>query len=479
MSARVFFPIPFVLLLACDRPTTSTTSTTVASASAMPAHSAAAVSPAAPAASLAKPAPTAERRSFHSYQGKVEKSDFRIVFERTGDKLEGIAARGTADDVPVRGEMKDASHFTLTEVVGRGKKGAVYEGKMDGLRIIGTVKDPRGQKPVAFNAGPPAPFVESDKSFEQTYLGSLGEKVRVRMKLTRNGTKLSGTYRYTRSKDDLRLEGTVNESDGKFELVEKTAKGVLSGRFEGVFLQRGLAFARWSSPDNARTFPITLRYGDVYPEPVTIAGAVKIVPQEDYKEQGKYCVMSIFVPEVVGAEDKTAMKSLNQALRAEAGDTKKMDCEGASEELRYETTTTYHVDKTMPGRFALTYSFYEYAGGAHGMHGVDCYVADVTKGTLTQMTAKSLSADARKKLEALTNASLKKEHGVAKLSDVGFDGDDVKLGDDTSICIEGSDLVVQFQPYEVAPYVMGAPAVKVAPKEAAPLVSGTAFAPFF
>jgi len=72
-----------------------------------------------------------------------------------------------------------------------------------------------------------------------------------------------------------------------------------------------------------------------------------------------------------------------------------------------------------------------------------------------------------------------KEHNTQKLSDEGFWSDDLKLSDDTSICVSGSDLVVQFQAYEVAPYAMGAPAVKVSAKEAAPIVAGTALAPFF
>src|SRR5438045_5784712 len=184
-----------------------------------------------------------------AYQGKVGSSDFRIVLERTGDKLEGIATHGTGDDVPVRGEMTDATHFKLAEVVAKGKKGSSYEGKVDGLRIVGTwkdVKDAKEKDPIAFTAGPLAAFdAKEDRSFEETYLGSLGEKIRIRMKLKRDKEKLTGAYRYTRSEADLRLEGTVGDA-GKFELVEKSGKGTTTGRFEGVLLERGLAFARWA-----------------------------------------------------------------------------------------------------------------------------------------------------------------------------------------------------------------------------------------
>jgi hypothetical protein len=124
MSARTTLPILTLLFfVAWDRSSTTPSSTTVASASAAPAPvtSTGASSNASPKPSAAStPAIT---RSFLSYQGKVGQSDFRIVLERAGDKLEGIATRGGGgDEVPVRGEMKDANHFTLTEVVGKGKK---------------------------------------------------------------------------------------------------------------------------------------------------------------------------------------------------------------------------------------------------------------------------------------------------------------------------------------------------------------------
>ena len=83
------------------------------------------------------------------------------------------------------------------------------------------------------------------------------------------------------------------------------------------------------------------------------------------------------------------------------------------------------------------------------------------------------------KLAALVNAALKKAHSVERLTEAGFSADALVISDDTALCVEGTSLVVQYQQYEVAPYVMGTPSVDIPKSEAAPLVAGTALEPFF
>jgi hypothetical protein len=440
------------------------------------------VTSATPAASSAfhdevGPDASAGQHTFLGYQGKIgESGDFRIALDRSGDKLEGIYTRG-GEDVGVRGDVKGI-HFTLTEVVAKGQKAATFEGTLDGQRITGTWKEPKAKAPVPFSAGPLDAFGARAQGFEQSYLGSLGQKTRIRAKLKKDKGTLAGIYRYTRSKEDLHLDGTINEANGSFELKESNAKGVQTGVMRGVFLERGTVLGRWSSPDGARSFPITLSAGNAFPEPVSLPGGGKIAPQEDYKDKGKFCTTSIFFPEVSGTPNKAAEKTLNQALRAEAGNDQ-ITCEGASEELRYETEVTYDIDAVRPRLFAIEYELYSYAGGAHGSRALECYAADVDKGSLTKLVGKLVAPEPRKKLEALTNAALKKEAGVTKLTDALFFADEVTIADETTLCVSGSDLVVQFQSYEVGPYALGYPSAKIAKADAAPLVAGTPLEPFF
>jgi hypothetical protein len=372
--------------------------------------------------------------------------------------------------------MKDAARFTLTEVVPKGKKPGVFDGQLDGLRVTGTWKAPAAKAALPVTAGPLDAFgAGADATaFEETYVGTLGRNQRIRMKLRRAGTKLSGAYRYARSHDDLLLAGDVDGN--KLALTESTRKGLVTGRFEGVFLRRGLVYGRWTTPEGAKALPFTLSHGDAYPEAVALPGGGKIVPQELYKDQNKLCTLSSMWPEVDGAATP-GKAALNAALKATAGDAK-MDCEGATAELPYESSTAYHVVATRPGRFVVTFSSYQYTGGAHGMHGSSCHAADVEKGTLSTLSVKLLQPDARKRLGPLVNESLRKEHGVTNLSEAGFYEDAVPVGDDTSLCVEGTNLVVRFGVYEVGPYVLGAPEVKIAAKDAAALVLGTPLEPF-
>jgi hypothetical protein len=398
-----------------------------------------------------------------------------MVLVRTGNDLEGLYTVSGGEVVDLTGHMKDATHFTLTEIVPKGKKPGVFDGQLDGLRVTGSWKEPAAKTALPFTAGPLDAFGggKDATAFDETYVGTLGGKLRIRMKLKRAGTKLSGAYRYTRSHEDLVLDGDVDGN--KLALTESTRKGLVTGRFEGVFVRRGLVYGRWTTPEGARPMPFALNHDNVYPEVVALSGGGKIVPQEIYKDTNKLCALSVMWPEVDGAGK--GVPALNAALKSTAGDWK-MDCAGATAELPYESDTAYHVDATRPGRFVVSFSSYQYTGGAHGMHGSSCYAADVEKGTLTPLTVKLLAPDARKKLGPLVNEALRKENGGTKLSDAGFNEDTVPVGDDTSLCVEGNDLVVQFGVYEVGPYALGAPEAKIAARDAAALVLGTPLEPF-
>lgn len=427
---------------------------------------------------------------FQAFGGKLGAAEFRLAFERTGKRLEGLYVRGDGEDLPLRGDVTDDGKFVLTELAEKGKKPASFEGRIDGARLIGTFREPSARGDVSFSAGPLDAFGAAT-TFDQAYLGAVGN-VRVRVKLQRRGAKLDGTYRYTRSKEDLVLSGTVDEGTGRFELTE-SAKGKPTGKWSGVMLRPSLAFGRWRSPDGAKTFPLTLRLGDAYPEPVALPGRGRIVAQEDYREESKFCASSVLYPELEGTGNLAAEKAANKALREAAGGAK-IACDGATEELRYEKDTSFSVTAVRPTAAAFAFSFYEYSGGAHPNHAAACTAVDLASGAVTALRAKLLSPDARKTLATKVNADLKRQYPGQSLTEAGFFTDEVPLGPDTTLCVEAADtdaskrranlgkassLVVLFQPYEVAPYVMGSPSVTLSAKDVAPLVVGTALEAFF
>src|SRR5204862_5993638 len=84
--------------------------------------------------------------------------------------------------------------------------------------------------------------------------------------------------------------------------------------------------------------------------------------------------------------------------------------------------------------------------------------------------AKEMSQDHRDALSKIVTASLQKEHGTPDLTRAGFFDATVKINADTAICLTDTGAAIAFNPYEVAPWSMGAPTVKVSAAELRPLM---------
>lgn len=103
------------------------------------------------------------------------------------------------------------------------------------------------------------------------------------------------------------------------------------------------------------------------------------------------------------------------------------------------------------------------------MYGSQCFVADVAAGKLVALRS-LLTDDARNKLSAMVTADFQKQFSVKDLTDAGFFDATVKVTADTSLCFAvdakgGTTLTVEFQPYETAPWAMGAPSASLAPAD--------------
>lgn len=419
---------------------------------------------AAPSASVA-PKKVVDDRAIHAFAGTIGKDQkIRIYLERKGDELTGLyLPDGSPVDVPLRGKVKADDKFTLEELDEKGKVAGVFDGWFRGGLLKGTHTDTKSKKSQVFVT---EPLKFSSEPFTMSYSGALGGKLRIRAKLERKGKALEGVYRYAKSKENLVLTGTV-DAEGDVVLKETTKGGKETGRIEGVLLSSGLLVGRWYSPDKSKSMSLLIEQSDTYPEIVDLGG-VKIAPQEEYLEVAKNCTSSRLYPVLDGGKGKAA---LNAAMRKE-GDVHldKDSCDGASAEIPYTLEHTYHVQKSKLPYFGVTFSTYSALGGAHPSWWATCKVADTEKGELFSLSSK-LTPTARKQLSALVMAKLKKEHGVENLSEAGFFEDEIVVSETTNVCLgDKGQLVVEFNPYEVTPWVMGAPAVEVTQAEAKPLL---------
>lgn len=457
MNTRLWSCAALVTLVGCkdllqrgkgsDAGASADATTTAATANAPDATPGASASAAASASATPaeRPAPL-----FAAFSGQTSgKTTFRVAFERVGSDARAIIDTGSA--IALAGKMSDASHFALRSVkVAKGEKPATLVGSLEGGSLKATFTDQgKSQSLASGGSGPVA------ATFDEEYTGHIGKQF-VRMKLSRHTGTLTGIYRYASSASDLHLDGVVHD-DGRLELTEKVG-AKQTGKIVGVFASKEAILAQWQSPDGSRSAPVTLEKGSGYPETRAYDNGVTLFPQEKLI-QGNHCKVDEVFPQIRGASDKAAMTEVNTYLRGESG--KQKGCEGPDDPSMgdFETSEGYTLD-TRKGRFiGVRRVGYSFAGGAHGSGGSVCDVVD-TKTVKHFKLASRLSEAGMKKLATMVTASLAKQNGVAKLSEAGFNTDDVQVTKDTDLCLGDSFVEVEYDAYELGPYMLGAPSAR-------------------
>jgi len=419
---------------------------------------------AAPSASVA-PKKVVDDRTIHAFAGTIGADQkLRMYLEKKGGTLTGLyLAEGSPVHVSLEGKVGPDDKFVLTESDEKGKPVGTFDGWFRNGLLKGTYTDGKTKKARVFVT---QPLALAKEPFALTYGGALGGKLRIRAKLDRKGGKVEGVYRYAKSKEDLVLSGTVDD-EGELLLKETTKSGKETGRIEAFLLSQDLVVGRWYSPDKTKSLALLLEISNSYPEVVDL-GAVKVAPQEEYRDLAKNCTSSLMFPVVDGGKGSAA---LNAALRKEAGGHgDKEACEGATAEMPYVTEVTYTVQKSKLPFFGVTFNTYWSLGGAHPTWAETCKVADTESGELFALASK-MTPEARQKLSALVMKKLQAEHGVEKLPEAGFFEDEIVVTDKTNVCLsEKGGLSVEFNPYEISPWVMGAPTVELTRAEAGPLM---------
>jgi len=87
--------------------------------------------------------------------------------------------------------------------------------------------------------------VSQQASGEREFVGTINRTLKIRMKLSKSGKALSGSYVYESVGQKLRLNGTVDEDE--FELNESDERGTQTGKFAGKFVTDDWIEGTWSS----------------------------------------------------------------------------------------------------------------------------------------------------------------------------------------------------------------------------------------
>jgi hypothetical protein len=426
---------------------------------------------AASAAASAAPRPAGPKVSVvAAFQGKKDLS-LRLALERDGDEVRGFLVSDSANTgTHLAGKMLDERRFRLTEV-GKRKHSSALEGELDGAAVSKVLWNEGKGKIVALSKAPLVPFGKGQESQESGYAGAIGQKLQVRAQLKREGKALSGYYRYARSRDDLKLQGSVEPGTGKFELRETGPKGTFTGKMRGTFLNASHLVGVWESADGARSMPLWLSFAQPLPKILELPGGGKVIPREQEARLAPHCTRSRTSPELDGLASKKAQDALNKEFsRPLVFPADKELCEGATADLPYSFDEGYAVTSSKrKGLLGVELSSYEFTGGAHPNGATSCLVLDTEQGRRIDLHT-LLAEGALDKLSALATRKLKEEHKVTDLTEAGFFDQEIKVSKEPNLCLQDDHLTLVFSAYEVGPYAMGAPEVTLSFAELKPLM---------
>lgn len=416
----------------------------------------------APASAVSSPAP------LRALQGVIGK-DLRIrMFLRPGPgPVEGFYFYEKYG-VPIllKGSVAPDGRLKVDELDGKGRVSAHFDVALGENGLEGSWSAAKGNRTLPVKAAPNKPFPRDVPSLSGGFSGTLGARIHFRAQLNGETGKLQGFYRYPKSTEDLQLTGTLS-ADGAFSLEERSGKGDVTGRWRGYFLTPSLAAGDWSNADGTKRLPLMLKEGGPLEKIVDLGGGMKLIPN-NATYQGKLCDIDLSWPQLSGHPNAAAQDLLNRSWALSKPSAKDCMKPEPDQTWEYYQSSGFSVTAARAGFLGLSFGSAEYTGGAHGNWGSVCKVYQLSSATEVEL-AKKLKPDGLARLSALVDRNFKKENGVTDLAEAGFFQSTIELTSMPSICLQQDGFTVLFTPYEISPYVMGAPETAITAAEAASL----------
>jgi hypothetical protein len=306
----------------------------------------------------------------------------------------------------------------------------------------------------------------ADNSNAQTFRGMING-TSFQMKLVREGSKLSGTYFYTKVGKNLNISGTI-AADGKFDLKETDAGGRVTGEWSGTWKDEpdanGIQLeGDWKSP--GQSSPKFNFYATQ--QMIEFSGGAKFVNKtikEENKE--KRSEISSIYPELIGinsaaAKDfnelvKKRVVEMNDGYRKDLASMSLEDIKSLPGEITLSNDVSYDVILANNELISLSLSDYTYTGGAHG--GTSSFPINYDLKNNRELQLADIfepNADYLKTISDYAIANLKKN--VGEMSDDKWisEGAAPKAENYRSWNLTKKGVMVIFDQYQVAAYAAG------------------------
>lgn len=189
---------------------------------------------------------------------------------------------------------------------------------------------------------------------------------------------------------------------------------------------------------------------------------IKINNYNDSKEDSSIWI-SIDYPEILGIEDSSIERKVNQFLEDEFKQSiswyeeLKADSSLLSDyqtEMQFSFETGFQVEYNSKEFVSIVMSHYQFTGGAHGNYFALGYNINMEDGSI--ITLKDILNDGS--LDLLTyecEETLLEKYEANSLLEAGLFENEIVLSEDQDFYIIPGALVLQFDPYEIGPWAMG------------------------
>ncbi|MFN8397980.1 MAG: RsiV family protein [Bacteroidia bacterium] len=321
-------------------------------------------------------------------------------------------------------------------------------------------------------------------TFYMKLKGTIGDGIPVTMDLIREDTTLTGTYYYDKIGMPLNLYGSVKGDEMKFRLRESNAQYDETGTFEGKFLNAATIEGTWTNAKNKKQLPFNLQesrdgimqvaFEEFHEE--DCGNRDKNLKNPKAEDEGWWTdtlcsSIDLFLVKVTGPDAGVA-KSINEAIEKAIGSDGVGDVHSIEDHMNsvhkleadeyMEMEEDCGIVTNEPGLFVVSIGTYEFSGGAHPNSWVTYLNFDSKTGRRIQLE-ELLKPGARKDLDRIGERLFNEQNGGESEGMWDFEPGKFTLND--NFAIQKGGITFVFNPYDIGPYVAGAPAVFIAYKE--------------
>ena len=310
------------------------------------------------------------------------------------------------------------------------------------------------------------------------FTGTINGNLPIAMDLTQNGKIYSGSYYYTKYNLPINLEGKVN-AKGEIELVVMDNEGKKIEFIVGKINQNTF-IGNWYNKDKSKKLPVSVI--EDYSKSISfnffsVKDSIKLFKNKKNSPQGVFSDEIIEVKQVPQGSNLSKIKELvRKQQKITTSQTPKQIIENnkksffkeyidlnKDQEEEYLYAANWSNENTASIVFndnyfaTLSFSNYQFSGGAHGMYGESYLVIDIKnseKITLNSIFDKTSLSILEKRILKKAYIYTSSENATS-LQDAGYLVDKIPPTENFSLTALGITFV--YQPYEIAPYAAGLP----------------------